>query len=1316
MNTLRIYLLGGLNMERNGRSLLPFPTRKVASLFAYLVIQRRLRHSRHTLAGSFWGDLPDERARRNLSDALWRLRQTVGQETILSDESGITFNQEIDHWLDIAAFEQSIVHHPRHPSPITRYPEKLANLGQAVKLYRGPFLDGYYDDWVLVERERLRELYLQALEGLVAGHKASGAFETALVYAQQLVASDSLREEARRELMRLYCRLDRPEAALRQYEQCRDTLTAELGFPPSASTTALYRQILAQTDSRPAAPPLVPASPGAAGRAPFDNLPLIGRAAERTTLLAEVEAALAGRGGLMLVEGESGIGKSRLIEEIARGAEWRGMSVLIGRCQEESRPYHPLLEALDQTLSPLRVNQLARLVDPTWLAEAGRILPALTGRPPDTPVPSSWPSEEAQAQLWQGIIHLLRGLSQIAPHIIVLEDIQWADEATLGLLAPLGRHLPSMRLLLLCTGRAGEMRDRPPVWNSCLELDKSQAAGRLTLERLPAAETGELIAQALGLRQPPPAFSQRIHRATAGNPFFVLETLKTLYEDVHDEHGDLVTPWDDATQDYLELPIPAGIRQAIQQRLNRLDEPGRAVVEAAAVLSPHLDFDLLANASGLADEAILAASDELLRRQFLVEEAAGYRFTHDLLRQVAYQEIPATQRPALHRAAVQALEASRPEAVEALARHAQRGALWKHALAYGRRAGDRARQVYAAQQAIDFYTLAIAAVGARQVGLKVSGQSEPLSDLPRPYLPRPYLPCPYLPCPYPEELWRAYRGRAEVWERMGQYQEAMTDYANLQASAEAAGAQLWVATALRSVGWLQANYQERWAEGLETLKRAAALSRQLDDRPGLAWALSWMGNITVQQGQSQQARVMLEEALALFRALDDRPGLAAALHFGGVASLFLNQLDSALAAFQESITLHQALGNQRGVTKSLACVGQTSIRLGDYALAGRSFEEALVISQNRGLKTTIPFALLGLGHVQWAQGDYLSAQKTLKNALQAERELDSAGYHQAMLLGNLALVHIGQGAYQEALTTAQETLALAQALEIPSQIFFGLNLLARTHYHLGQTEKANDLARQALSLNKKEGGSWSGTFRALSTLGLATTDQSEALSRLQEALQIAQRNGEPPFIAQASAELARAWLAAGHPRRALTAAQHARHLAEQMGARPVLVAAQRLEGKSLAALDRPEEARPALESALQAAHQLEAPPLLWETAASLGTFLLDRNEPEAARPHLETAVVTAHDLATRLEGAFRESFLARPAIRALFEQMGINPRSRRGQIALRRTRLLHLLEQASFQGAVLTQPDLAQALDVSLATIERDIAALRQEGRGARGG
>ena len=247
--SLRIRLFGGLAIERDDWPEPARLTRGAETLLAYLVLQRRRRHARDELAGTFWGDLPDPRARACLNTALWRMRQVLeaepgarGRYIETSPAGGLRFGAAGGYWLDVAEFEQ-VLDAIAPLSPARLDADAIGRLAGATHLYAGDLLAGVFDDWALIERERLRARYVDAEVLLMAAHRSHGHLPQSIEAGMRALAVDPLREPVHRELMDIYCDSGQPAQAVRQYDACRRVLRGQLGIAPDQRTEALRSQL-----------------------------------------------------------------------------------------------------------------------------------------------------------------------------------------------------------------------------------------------------------------------------------------------------------------------------------------------------------------------------------------------------------------------------------------------------------------------------------------------------------------------------------------------------------------------------------------------------------------------------------------------------------------------------------------------------------------------------------------------------------------------------------------------------------------------------------------------------------------------------------------------------------------------------------------------------------------------------------------------------------------------------------------------------------------------------------------------------------------
>lgn len=651
---LQIALFGPPQILWRGEPL-PLARRQVRGLLFYLA-HTPAPAPRDRLSFLFWPDLPDADARAHLKRLLSTLRSALPDGSLLAADNGAIALDRGRVWCDVEEFHKLAA--ASHPGPQAR----------AAALYRGPFLDGFslpdcpeYGDWQTQVQAQTERAYLATLSRLVDDRRAAGDLEAAVDYARRYLAVDDLAEEVHRRLIELHTARGARRAAAQQFERCALILERELGVSPLPETRAAYE---AAISARPPRPPVAPRW----NLLPSLDLPLIGREDALRTLADAYRRLRAG--GLILVYGEPGVGKSRLLQEFARAS---GATVLAGANLPgaQSVPHTALSEALRQALS---LPDRWQGIRPIWLAEAGRLAPELADLFPNLPPPVQVEPAQAQARLFEALARCFLGLAAQGPLLLCLDDLHWADPATLSWLAVLPRWLAGSQLCVLATCR---LADAPAVAEVKRAFTRPGLLAETLLSRLTTADIAAVLAhtaQAPGAAQ---SLAARLHAATGGNTFFVLETVRALLES-----GSLTDPPD-------RLPLPATVQAAIERRLERLSPPARQAFEAAAVLAPDLAFDLLAQTAGRSELEMAQGLDELERRQLLAGGDAR-RFSHDLVREVVYDGLSPWRRRILHRRAAEALGA---------ARQSPAAQPWAAMAGHYDRAGDGAQAVHCYEQA-----------------------------------------------------------------------------------------------------------------------------------------------------------------------------------------------------------------------------------------------------------------------------------------------------------------------------------------------------------------------------------------------------------------------------------------------------------------------------------------------------------------------------------------------------------------------------------------------------------------------------------------
>ena len=706
MSTLRLFLLGTPRVEHDGAAI-KLPRQKSLALLIYLAVTG-CEHSREKLAVLLWPESNERQARRAVRTALSDIRRGVDGDHLVAGVESVALNPAADVWTDVGELER-------------RAYGQAGGLSSSDEtwLRMAPFLEGFnlkdapeYDNWAFFERDRLLQLAIKYLHKQVEACEGRGAVGEAITIAQQLLGLDNLHEETHRRLMRLYYAAGDRAAALRQYETARGLLARELSVEPMAETRALYEQILSQ--ALPAGRPHAVERPAPGPRAERIKpaFAFAGRTDELTVLRRARDAAGNGQARVVFVEGEAGVGKTRLVQEfVAAGAG--DALVLTSRSHqaENSLPYYPFVSMLREYFGSNPAGLSGFDIPSIWLSEISRLVPELRLWRPD--LAPALPLQAAQersglleaelerTRLFEAVRQLFSGVAADHPLIVFFDDLHWADPATLALLGHLATTLASARLLIVGTYRGAETN--ADLENLQQTLGRAGVLVRLALDRLSYAEVREMVGVVGDGGSE--AFCQWLHRETEGNPFFIQEVIAYLVDNhwVPDGEG----AWQ-ARLDRLDSAIPSafpgdalpsGISDLIRARLRRLSETARQLLDVAAIIGHRFDFATLRRAGGKDEDAALDALDELRRTQLVSQNgdlAVPYEFTHTKIREVLLREMSLARQQILHRRAGEALEITQrerlPEIAGELACHFHACGAWDKAARYALAAGDRARR------------------------------------------------------------------------------------------------------------------------------------------------------------------------------------------------------------------------------------------------------------------------------------------------------------------------------------------------------------------------------------------------------------------------------------------------------------------------------------------------------------------------------------------------------------------------------------------------------------------------------------------------
>jgi len=711
MGLLRLAVLGSPEVFLDG-SRMTFSLRKAQALLVYLVVEGGM-HPRSKLAAFFWPDSDPHDARTALRNAIALLRSLLADSApsqhshLLTEHEllGLDPQASLDLDLDVV---QRAWKEAQEFSTLPSEPQRaslVAYFQHALSLVRGPFLDGFwlredapFDEWVQLQ-QRQWQVRLQLLfDRLSSWHEAAGELEQARATLLRWLALDPLQEEAYRRLMRVQLALGDPTAAWQVYTTCQACLAEELQVEPSAETVALAEHIRAIAAAPSASLSIHSSTTTAESRLPSELVaPLIGRASAFSQLVSRYQQARQGQPKAVLVVGEGGIGKTRLAREFVAWARTQGADVLSGQAFEMGGrlPYQPLVEALRPRLE--EENAPEDLLDDLWLAELARLLPELRVRYPDLPAPTE-DELAAKVRLFEAVARLLDALAQRAPLVLLLDDLQWVDGASLDLVRYLARYWKGhgSRVLLLSTVRREGLELNQALAAQMADLGRDLPVTQVALHTLSQAETLQLVRAIAGegahemrsggsrsehvtprpstagpgaSQTPLMALGDFLFAQTGGQPFYLLEMLKMLQE------REWLVPllradgtWGPepavdiaaaiAQERFRREILPPSVRAMILARLAPLSQAARQLVMASAVLGNRVTTKLLWQVAELGVQAGVEALEETIRSGILREEEAeegrpgSYGIANGLIREVVYTELGEARRQVLHQRAL----------------------------------------------------------------------------------------------------------------------------------------------------------------------------------------------------------------------------------------------------------------------------------------------------------------------------------------------------------------------------------------------------------------------------------------------------------------------------------------------------------------------------------------------------------------------------------------------------------------------------------------------------------------------------------------
>lgn len=998
------------------------------------------------------------RARRNLSTALWRIKVTLsknGAAPLTPQASGEVVGIGLDtEAVDALKFQWLLETAGRQPEA-----DRLLTLREAESLYGGDLLDGFEDEWCEETRRYLRGQYVNALRQLSSIHKDQGQYASAVQFARKLVAVEPLDEEGHRELILLHHLAGDKHAALAQYETLRNNLRLELGVEPNESTTQLWEYIRTSTSEVDVSIRPVPRS---YAQSASSRVPLIGRERYVNVILERIQDAAEGHGSAILISGEAGIGKTKLVETVATEARLRNAQILQGRCPDLQSP--PPYQVIFQALWP-RVVEATRSESPG--APLGAILRALSFE--SAPTKRTGRNLEPTLNttiVTEAILGLIDSQSTKRPTLLILEDVHRIDQASLTLIATLLDRVSSMPVVVLATIRSEERKS-----GEITSTLGANGAFHISLPPLDESELHRLVRAILRDKSVSQEVLSIVWDRTDGVPLFAIELIDFMVAKGHlyKTHSGIWGLRDQKSK--IPDRFPSRVHEVIRKRIDLLDQHARQTLIAAAILGMEFGLEHLVALVGLSENAIVDSLGRLIDDRLVVDSEDRFRFRHETIRAVALDLPTDAKRRLLHLRAGEILEKSAPSQPEDLYLHFLEADKRAKALVYAEASGDKARGVHANLDAAAWYTKA--------VELLDSSDSSPKNRLRRKV--------------------QLLIKRHEILEVLGDPNRL--DHIN---SIHDLVSELEDKSLLARIQYLRARVIARSKtpeDALAPAITACKLYREIGDLRGEATATETLGEIYLNLRSLDQAKVKFDRAIRLHREAEDGIGEARVLVAGSMI-LAWGDMREALASLERAEALSNGSEEFQIRAKLLFQMGICYRFLGQARMSESSLRAGLELTRRIGDRVSEARARSQLAFTLSTLGRHAEATKEARHSLRLARQTNDT---RTLITG---LNNAAYGAYRLSGALKHARAAVLAAIRMVENVnphenpAIYMDTLATILLEQGENESALKVALQVKALCSRRGSEFvrGDAYHHLGMILLARREYDEAIPCLQRAI------------------------------------------------------------------------------------------------------------------------------------------------------------------------------------------------------------------------
>ncbi|MHA2601282.1 MAG: ATP-binding protein [Candidatus Thorarchaeota archaeon SMTZ1-83] len=919
----------------------------------------------------------------------------------------------------------------------------------------------------------------------------------------------------------------------------------------------------------------------------------VGRKQELRVLENHFREMLKGQGSTVLVTGEAGIGKSRLVWELGREAKKERARYMVARCflGPEGVPYQPILEVVHSYLELKGAKDSVKLYDfiekkAPHLAQRKEVVEALLMRR------EKEASLISREQVWDTIVELLKVMSRDRPIVLHIDDLHWADLPTLNLLAYLTRRIRQERVLIVGTYRPEELTEGPRPHRLLPLLERMGKEGlyeEIRLERLDEEGTRGVTYSVFPRSEFSESFIHLIYKETEGNPLFVLEILQLLQKEgviYEEERG-----WRLSTE-VREVAVPSKVSEVIVNRLKKLDPEEKILVEVASVEGRSFHSDTLCACLGLPRLKVLLTLQDLEQSHHLIYASEKeYRFDHGKIREVIYDRLMPELKKEYHKRIGEHFRVTfgeREEYSGKIAYHLMEADEQGEALPYLVKAGEHAKRLFANEEAIGYFDKGIDLVEQRL-------NRDRTRDLLQAKL-------------------TFLRGKADVQELIGRYDEA------------------------------RGNYEE-----------LASLAQELDDQRERAYGIFMEGVAFRKEGKYRRALECHAQALEIQRRVGDTLGQAKTLNCIGNALYYSGEYEEALSNYFQSLRIQKEIGNTLGVGNALNNIGNVHYDRGEYDEALSYHSESLSIQRQMGSKLGEGNGLNNIGNVHYDRGEYEDALRCYAQSLTIQRQIGNK-LGEGDALSNLAQVHYDRAEYQDALHCYEESLSIHRQIGHEDGEWESQHRLSRLWLEMGDRKKTLEKLEETIRISKTIGTRQRRVWSHIDS-GLAKFIRGaheDALLDVQQALVVAKETKEIGAIMEGLRVETQIENASGHTLQALQHAQEALSLAMEKERKPDVAQTRLLLAWVYLLKGDLAEAEDHARQVVDIAGACGMREHLRQACHYLGKIFLMEKDYSAARKELERAEDIVETISSNLSEELRKTYCAKAELTELRKDLKIS--------------------------------------------------------------